>query len=734
MKKKETPFKNIESKKTISVENIEKENAILFQALCDNSLTGVFILNENKLQYCNKAFNEIFGYEKDELIGVSPEELVIPEDHGILKEKNSLRISGKASSIKYEIRGRKKNGEIVYLMIFGTIAKIENRILLIGNLIDISQREQLDLKINEYKNNLEQKIIERTDELFKVNKSLDKEISERKHVEDELFENQIKYRTLIDQSTSIILELDTEGIILFINSFGQKFFDFKYEEIVGKNIVGTIVEEVDSTGYDLKTKLSIVQKNPDRFYSSENENVKKNGEKVWIAWTNNGIYSSEGKLIKTICFGIDRSEQKKAEIQLNKQYIQLQNEIARRKEIEAELEQRVFERTEELIKTNKSLNDEIELNKKIQDDLIEKESRLQLAAQSAQLGVWEWNIENGDNTWSDRIYELLGIDKSEKINIDSLTDLIHPDDKEKFKQANLLALEGNGKYDIIVRIFRSDGNIVYVRSNATVIRNDKGDPIRMIGNCRDITEEINSENELIAAKERAEESDRLKSSFLRNMNHEVRTPLNSIIGFSKLIARPDNSKEDIEDYSYQIKENTEKLIAIIDDIIEISKIYAGQVQTKLTSFNFTQLIKDIVYEHNYKAIEKDIKLYLTIEMPSNEYILNSDKEKIEEILNHIIDNSVKFTFNGGVKINCKVNNKNLEISIVDTGIGIPENMQQIVFEPFRQVECGITRKYGGNGLGLTLAKAHAGLLNGSITLESELNKGTKVMISLPIKD
>lgn len=720
--------------KTISVEEFEKDDNILFHAFCENSLTGVFILNENKLQYCNQAFNEIFGYEKDELIGISPEDIVIEEDQELLREKKDLRLSDKSAPVKYEIRGRKKNGEIVHLMIFGSFAKLGDSKLLIGNLLDITQRAQLDIEINKCKNNLEQKIIERTDELFKVNQSLEKEISERKDIEAKLIESQIKYRTLIDQSTSIVLELDTDGVILFINSFGKRLFHFKDEEIVGKNIVGTIVNEFDSSGYDLKNKLSIVSKNPENYYSSENENVKKNGEKLWIAWTNNGIYSPEGKLIKTICFGIDRTKQKEIERRLEGQYIQLQKEISRRKKVEEELERRVFERTEELINTNNSLSCEIELNKKIQNDLIEKDSGLQLAAQSAKLAVWELDIESGELTWSNRVCELFGIENSEKNNMNSLFDLIHPDDKEKFKETNLLAIKGEKEYDTEYRVVRKDGYIIHIKSQGTLIRNSEGHPLKVIGVGRDITEELNSEKELIAAKERAEESDKLKSSFLRNMSHEVRTPLNSIIGFAKLISQKDNSIEDIREFTSEITHNTEKLISIIDNIIEISKIYSNQIVPQIKPFDLLSLIKNIVYEQNFVVKEKGIIINCEINHSCDEFILNSDEEKIGKVINYIIDNSIKFTQKGDVLVKCMIDHSNAEISVIDTGIGIPEEMKRVVFFPFRQVDSELTRSYGGNGLGLPIAKAYIELIGGKISLESELDKGTRVKISIPIKN
>lgn len=649
----EERIKYLENKESISGESLENENTTLFQALCENSLTGVFILNDNKFQYLNKAFYEIFGYKKDELIGFGPEKIVVHEDHEKLKENNKIRLSGEVNKSQYKIRGLCKNGDIRHILVYGSIVNSDNKRLLVGNILDITDRIKA-----------EEELLKSETRLLSAFQATGFGIYEQEGVL-----NQSEHISFLDDRTRYLLGI-TKGEENNWREYWKNNIHPEYYKSMMDSVFNFYYKGLD-------------------FDSNEYKYNNPTLGEIWLRHIVNKVKRNEkGEIIDMIGVVQDITFEKNAK--------------------------------QELIEAKESAE--------------KSENRLKLATISAQLGIWDWNIKDGNNTWDDRIYELFGIDKSKKINFDSLIELIHPDDRKKFKQENLLALKGEKKYDIEFRILHNDGHIVYIKSNATVIRDDKGNPIRMIGICRDITAQINSEKELIAAKERAEESDRLKSAFLKNMSHEVRTPLNSIIGFSELITQPDNSREDLEEFSSQIKENTERLIEIIDDIIEISKIYTRQVHPKLNSFDFIPFIKDIAFEYNYKAKEKGIKLNLNLNIASSELILNSDKEKIEKILNHIIDNSIKFTNEGGVEINCKVNNKNLEISIIDTGIGIPNNMQKIIFQPFRQVECGTTRKYGGNGLGLTLAKVYTGLLNGKISLESELNQGTKVMISLPIKE
>lgn len=246
-----------------------------------------------------------------------------------------------------------------------------------------------------------------------------------------------------------------------------------------------------------------------------------------------------------------------------------------------------------------------------------------------------------------------------------------------------------------------------------------------------ISERILLIKDLTLAKEKAEESDRLRSSFMQNMSHEVRTPLNSIAGFSKLMAKPNQSPEKLKMFSELISENSEKLIGIITDVIEISQIHSNITKPQTTEFDVFWLLNDIVNKFKIKAIQKNIGFHLKINIPGHECFIQSDKEKLHRILYHIVDNAIKFTRNGSIDIVCNLKNDNIVFNIIDSGIGITDEMQKIIFEPFRQVETGICRNFGGNGLGLSIVKAYTDLLSGSITLKSEINKGTTFCITIP---
>lgn len=369
-------------------------------------------------------------------------------------------------------------------------------------------------------------------------------------------------------------------------------------------------------------------------------------------------------------------------------------------------------------------------NEKPAEDIIRL---LNEAQQIAKIGCWDWDVISGVAWWSDELYDIFEVDPLEYTpSFVTFSKYIHPEDSVSYLDATANTLRTGQNLDQRLRIVTRRG-IKYCRSKAQANMDQKGKVIRITGTFMDVTEMVEMMNELDSARARAVESDKLKTAFLQNISHEVRTPLNSIVGFSELITEPGQSLQKIKSFSRIISANSNRLISIISDVIEISEIHSGLAQCIFSKFDLISLFRRISDSFREITQLKGIEMNVVISISENESMILSDKGKMEKIFSHLIDNAVKFTQRGSVTVNLGIQNGILIFEISDTGIGIAEKEQKIIFDPFRQLETGMSRSYGGTGLGLTIVKAYTDILKGSISLNSELGKGTSVKLTLPVE-
>ena len=249
----------------------------------------------------------------------------------------------------------------------------------------------------------------------------------------------------------------------------------------------------------------------------------------------------------------------------------------------------------------------------------------------------------------------------------------------------------------------------------------------------DITEHKKLTLNLIAAKEKAEESDRLKTAFLNNISHEIRTPMNAIIGFSEFLDDPDLLPDKRKQFTDIIVYNCNQLLSIISDIISIATIEAGQeiVTEKETDLN--KILKQLHEQFLIDAKKQNIYLNLKPYLPTVKEKVMTDEAKLVQVLTNLIGNALKFTKQGYVNFGYDVKNTEIEFSVEDTGIGIPPEMHEEIFKRFRQVEITSARQFGGSGLGLSISKAYVELLGGKMWLVSKLNNGSTFYFTIPFK-
>ncbi|MFP4047470.1 MAG: ATP-binding protein [Bacteroidales bacterium] len=270
-------------------------------------------------------------------------------------------------------------------------------------------------------------------------------------------------------------------------------------------------------------------------------------------------------------------------------------------------------------------------------------------------------------------------------------------------------------------------NLIHINVDGILNRDNELCHLTMI----DITEKIKRNQELIKAKEKAEETDRLKSIFLANMSHEIRTPMNGILGFAELLKNPDISYDQKQHYTNIIKQSGTRLLNIIDNLIDVSKIEAGLMKLEMTQTNINEQIEYIYSFFKPEVEAKGMELSFSNTLPSKEAIINTDREKVYAILTNLVKNAIKYSREGTIVLGYTKKDKTLEFYVKDTGIGIPEERQNEIFERFIQADIKDKKARQGAGLGLTIAKAYVEMLGGKIWVESQEGIGSTFYFTLP---
>ena len=251
---------------------------------------------------------------------------------------------------------------------------------------------------------------------------------------------------------------------------------------------------------------------------------------------------------------------------------------------------------------------------------------------------------------------------------------------------------------------------------------------------RNITDQKKFEQHLYDAKNKAEESDRLKTSFLMNMSHEIRTPLNAIIGFSTILATKEIDIKTQKDYLEILMTSGNNLIEIIDNIVDLSKIQSSNLKINKTKINFNTIFDELFID--FQTLKKqrnldDIEIFLKKDIINKDLYILSDEKRIRQVLNNLLDNALKFTKSGVIEFGYVIKASKLNCYVKDTGIGIQEKDLSYIFDRFRQVDESSTRNYGGAGIGLALCKNLVELLCGKISVESKIGEGTTFYFTLP---
>ncbi len=513
--------------------------------------------------------------------------------------------------------------------------------------------------------------------------AIKEDITERKQIEKALKESEEKARITLNTSNDIIILCSPEGIIYDCNETYCKKVNVKKEDIIGKNHFLIMTEER-------------------RTYREEQmQQVCKNRQAIEVIdTTSNAIY--------------------------------LTNIIP------------IFEDNEEITQIAiyaRDITIRTKAEKALQDSQAKLKKALEIAfiaEKTAKLGAWDLNIKENKVVLSDNLCRLFEIEPDDfDGTFETLYSFFHFNDAEEMQNIIKEMIATKKAIHFELRVVTIDKKIKYVKGTNKLFFDKDKELVEIIGSIQDISETKSTEQTLIKLKEKAEESDRLKSSFLANMSHEIRTPMNAILGFANLLKNPNIKKHKKNKFLEIINSSGTHLLNLINDIIDISKIDAKQFTIIEKECYLKYFLSDLeqLFSSQLKTKNKnDVKFSINSNLLDGKDVIFTDQTRLRQILINLVGNAVKFTTDGYIKINYSVYNEDkILFSVEDTGIGIRAEELHIIFDRFRQVDEGLNRKYGGTGLGLAITKACVALLGGEIWVESELKKGSTFFFTINYK-
>jgi PAS domain S-box-containing protein len=511
------------------------------------------------------------------------------------------------------------------------------------------------------------KIISINNELFLV--AIVRDIEDRKKAEFQLKESEKKFHTLFEQAYDSILVLKKDFII-DCNSKAGKLFGILKEDLVNKNFRQFIAETDDKIVNELFELIQNPEKQEGKTFIIKLKRL--NGE-VFDAEINLSVVELGGEKVVQM-FIRDITERKK--------FLEYLEKLTK-----------AVENTDEMMMIT-------DVN-----------------------GVIEYVNPAFERVTGYSLEEIKG--KTPRI----LKSGLQPE--EFYKELWQTILSGRSWQGILVNK-KKDGSLYTEEMLISPIKNENNQIISFVAIKKDVTERIKAEEELKRARLKAEESDRIKSNFLSMMSHEVRTPLNVILGFLDIIKTsidPEEFPEKQHVFSV-IERNSKRLINLINDIIDISRIESNEMKLNFDIHNVETLIRRSIAEFESEAKAKGLELKEELNLENA--LIKVDDLRFNQIMSNLISNAIKFTSRGSVTISAEVKSNKVYISVKDTGIGIPKEYFPHLFEFFRQAEEGYNRNFEGAGLGLAITKKLVTMMNGEIYVESELNKGSNFTVVFPI--
>jgi PAS domain S-box-containing protein len=375
---------------------------------------------------------------------------------------------------------------------------------------------------------------------------------------------------------------------------------------------------------------------------------------------------------------------------------------------------------------------------KLSEDLLrEAQQRFERAVSGTQDALFDSDLSTGEMWRSPRYYEMLGYRPDELGDArHSVGALIHPDDAATIGNVAAAHLQHDTPYDVEYRMRHKNGNWIWMRERAKAERDATGKPIRLAGSIHDITEQRLARDALVQATEEAEAASNAKSTFLATMSHEIRTPMNGVIGMTGLLL--DTGLDRVQrDYAETIRASADSLLTILNDILDFSKIEAGKLDIETIDLDLGTNVDDVGSIMAFQAAAKGLELVVNVRPEVPDRVMG-DPQRIRQCLLNLVGNAIKFTTQGEVVLEvCSLGQQSgrslVHFEVRDTGIGIPPDAIQKLFQPFTQADSSTTRKFGGTGLGLSIVRKLVEMMGGQAGAQSEPGKGSTFWFTLPLE-
>ncbi|MDG4867841.1 response regulator [Guyparkeria sp. 1SP6A2] len=375
---------------------------------------------------------------------------------------------------------------------------------------------------------------------------------------------------------------------------------------------------------------------------------------------------------------------------------------------------------------------DIDDRKRAEVDLAERERQLLEAQSLASIGNWRADLTTGELLWSDEIYRIFGYEpRSFAPSVEAFHAAVHPEDREAVHRSEKRA-EKTGRHDIVHRILRPDGSVRYVHELAQLHLDQSGKPVGlMTGTVQDVTERVEFEQALVAAREEADRANQAKSEFLSSMSHELRTPMNAILGFGQLMEYDDTLPDEHRDSVDEILKAGNHLLELISEVLDLAKVESGSIDLSIEPVEVCSVVEECLALIHPLAAKRSIRLS---HQGLEGMAVRADRMRLKQVLLNLLSNAIKYNRDGGsVRLEVLYAGEDrLCIQVVDSGKGIPADKLADLFEPFNRVgaEAGETE---GTGIGLTITRRIVEMMGGSVDVKSEVGVGSTFWIELPLE-